>query len=83
MIKQLCRYFVALLLIFLFFPCPVHPVYAHTEGEHHTIRVGIFPLEPMNYLGAKGKAQGLFPDLKKNCRRRAMGGGFCFRFLVL
>ncbi len=35
------------------------------RGPKGTIRVGIFPVEPLNFVDNQGIAQGLFPDLLK------------------
>ncbi len=39
------------------------PVQALERGPQGTIRVGVFPVEPLTFVDKQGIAQGLFPDL--------------------
>ncbi len=49
------------------------------EGAYGTtVTVGIFPLDPLNYIDSNGKAQGFVPDLM---RRIAKETGVDFRFV--
>jgi PAS domain S-box-containing protein len=43
--------------------CCAWPVQAAARGPEGTIRVGIFPFEPFNFIDSQGVAQGLYPDL--------------------
>ena len=47
-----------LLLIFV-----AWPVQSAERGPLGTIRVGVFPFEPLNFVDQQGVAQGLYPDL--------------------
>lgn len=56
------------ILIFLLLIC-VWPVQAEERGPRGTVRVGIFPFEPFNFIDANGVAQGLNPDLLREITR--------------
>jgi len=49
----------------------LHPLLLHAEekGPKGTVRVGVFPFAPFNYLDEKGVAQGLNPDLLREIVR--------------
>ncbi len=57
------------LLVFLFvLHCLFGLAYAKQPGQDNSparklIKVGVFPLEPLNYFDVDGKASGLYPDL--------------------
>lgn len=46
-----------------------HPAHAKEKGPEGTVRVGIFPFEPFNFIDANGTAQGLNPDLLREMVR--------------
>ena len=61
------EYFFALFLV-TFLMIFAHPVYAVHGGTDKLvpkklIRVGVFPLAPLNYFDEAGRATGLYPDL--------------------
>ncbi|NOX25844.1 MAG: PAS domain S-box protein [Deltaproteobacteria bacterium] len=54
-----------LFLIFILFSIPAQAV----SGVSPIIRVGIFPLEPLNFLDKDKQAQGLYPDIIRKIGR--------------
>ena len=52
------QFFFVILLLFI-----TWPVQARGKGPQGTIRVGVFPVEPLTFVDKQGVAQGLFPDL--------------------
>ena len=67
MINFLGRTFLSLcFLLLISFSWPVH---ALEKGPVGTIRVGIFPFEPFNFIDENGVAQGLNPDLLREIVR--------------
>ena len=57
-LKLFGKFFFILLLL-----CISWQVQANERGPQETIRVGIFPFEPFNFIDTKGVTQGLNPDL--------------------
>lgn len=54
-------------IVFLFFLSAVMVPLSHAVSkDSKTIRVGLFPLEPLSYIDDSGRAQGLYPDLVRN-----------------
>lgn len=49
------RLFIVFFLCFFFAP--------KAFGENATLRVAVFPLQPLNFIDAEGRASGLYPDL--------------------
>ena len=51
--------FLCLILLFV----GVYPIQAVERGPKGTVRVGVFPVEPLCFVDSQGIAQGLYPDL--------------------
>ncbi len=62
-------FFFALLILILLLGLQPFVVKAAEKGPKGTIRVGVFPFTPFNYLDEKGVAQGLNPDLLREIVR--------------
>ena len=51
---------------------------ARTPAPHETVRVGIFPLDPLNYMDEAGTARGLNPDLLREIVQKNLKGNLEF-----
>lgn len=58
--KMPLRIYIIIIFFLLSSACPLN---AKQTGLGNSIRIGIFPLEPLNFLDQDNKAQGLYPDL--------------------
>jgi len=56
-------------LVFLLLTLVAAPVHALENGLGGTVRIGIFPFNPINYIDKDGSAKGLNPDLLRELFR--------------
>lgn len=56
-------HFICRLSLILCLALTVCPAQAVEKGPRGVVQVGVFPFEPLNFIGQNGVAQGLYPDL--------------------